>query len=131
MNRNRWRSGHVCVAPVVAVAEHRAGKAARAVAFKPDDLGLRVQRHIRKRLDAVDEILRHRRLEPLPAHHEMEMLHLRREEHDSLAGGIAAADERNLLTLAELCLHGGGPIGNARAFELGKIRDRRPAVARA
>jgi hypothetical protein len=82
-----------------------------------------------QRLDAVDEILRHRRFESLAAHHEMEMLHFRREEHDSLAGGIAAADQRNLLSLAELRLHRRGPIGNAGAFKLGEVRDRRPAVA--
>ena len=71
---------------VRAVAEGRTGKASYAVTFQADDLRPRVQRHVRQRLDALDQILRHRRLEPLPAYHEMQVLHLRREEHDSLTG---------------------------------------------
>ena len=58
---------------------------------------------------------------PSPAHHEMQMLHLRREEHDGLTGRVAAADQRHLLALAELRLDGRGPIGDPCAFELGEV----------
>ena len=120
-----------CVSPVVAVAEDRAGEPLAPSPSSPT-ISVRVcSVDIGQRLDAVDEILRHRRLEALAAHHEMQMLHLRREEHDGLAGRVAAADQRHLLALAELRLDGRGPIGDAGAFELGEVWNGRPAVARA
>jgi len=65
---------------------------------------------IGKRRDPVDEIFRHRRFQAGPPHHEMQTLHLGRKVDDSLACGVAAAHERDLLAFAELGFDRGGPI---------------------
>ena len=74
------------------------------VALEPDHLGVRVQRYIRKRSNPIDGIARHRGFRALPAHHEVQMLYLRREEHDGLSRRIAATDQRDFLAVAELRL---------------------------
>jgi hypothetical protein len=54
------------------------------VALQRDHLLADVQVDVRQGGDAVDEIARHRRLQPFPAHDQMQTLDLGREEHDGL-----------------------------------------------
>ena len=56
---------------------------------------------------------------PCPAYDQMQPPHVGRQEDHGLAGGVARADERNFLTLAELRLHRRGPIGDPRSLEHG------------
>ena len=48
---------------------------------------------------------------------------------DRLAGGVAGADQRDLLAGAELPLERRGPVVDRRALELGEVRDVEAAVA--
>jgi hypothetical protein len=59
----------------------------------------------------------------------MQLLYLGCEKHHGLAGRVSTADKRHLLALAEFSFDRRGPIGHPGALELGKICDRRPAVA--
>ena len=54
--------------------------------------------------DALDQIARHRGFEAAAADDQVQLLHLRREEDDGLARGVAAAHQRDLLALAQLGL---------------------------
>ena len=49
-------------------------------------------------------------------------------EHRSLTGGVATADDDDLLALAELRLHRRCAVVHARAFELREVVERRLAI---
>ena len=113
------------------LTEYRGGEAVGAVALERHDLLADVQVDIRQRADAVDQVARHRRLEPGAAHDQVQALDLGREEHDRLARRVAAADQRHLLALAQLRLDRRRPVGDARTLEGREVGDVGPAIARA
>jgi hypothetical protein len=78
---------------------------------------------------SIDQVLGHAGFESRPAHDQMQPPHLGRQEYHSLAGGVTRADERNLLTLAELRLNRRGPVGDSRALEHRQVRHVRPPIA--
>ena len=90
-----------------------------------------MQVHIRERTDAVDQVARHRRLQPGAPHDQVQALHPGREEHDRLTCRVAAADQRHFFSLAQLGFDRGGPVRDPGALEGRQVRDVRPAVARA
>ncbi len=129
MNRNRWRSVQVRVAPLAASRKTAAVRPSVRSPSRPDHLLADVQLDVRQGGDAVDQVARHGRLEPAPAHDQVQALDPGGEEHDRLAGRVAAADQRHLLALAELRLDRRGPVGDAGTLEGREIRDVRPAIA--
>ena len=131
MNRKRWRSGQAWVSPLAPLAQHRGGQPLGLVAFQRHHLLADMQVDIRESGDAVDQIARHRRLQPGPAHDQVQALDPGREEHDRLTRRVAAADQRHLFSLAQLGFDRGGPVRDARALEGRQVRDVRPAIARA
>ena len=83
-----------------ALAKHRTGQSGRLVPFEPDHLGAGVKLHVRQRGDAVDKIARHRGVQAAPAHHQVQLLHPRREIDHRLPRRIAAAHQRHFLAFA-------------------------------
>src|SRR5580693_3860989 len=53
------------------------------------------------------------------------------EEHRCLAGGVAAANDRDLLAVAQLGFERGGPVPDPTTFKLCKSRHSGTAIARA
>ncbi len=61
----------------------------------------------------------------------MNPLGVARQKHRGLAGGIAAADQHDLLFRAQPRLDRGGPVPDAAAFEFFQVFDLGPPIARA
>src|SRR5262249_62102701 len=61
---------------VRAAPEHSGGEAALTVAGKFDDFLADMQVHVGQIADAVDEVARHRRLDALPSHDQVQALEL-------------------------------------------------------
>src|SRR5580693_9253141 len=53
------------------------------------------------------------------------------EEHRSLSGGVAAANDRDLLAVAQLGFERGGPVPDPATFKLCKSRRGGTAITRA
>ena len=130
-NRNRLRiSTAVCVAAEAAAPAHPLERSFLA-AVEADHLGIEQQFDIRRGLDPLDQIARHAGAEAAAADHHVNLAGMARQKHRGLPGGIAAADQRDLLLGAEPRLDRRGPVPDAAALEAGEVFDIRPAVARA
>jgi hypothetical protein len=99
---------HVAVVrfAAIAVAVNGADESLLRVAFQFDQFGASVEFDVGQRGDAVDEVFRHGRFQAGAAHDQVQLLHLGREEDDGLPGGVAAADQRDLLAFAQARFHG-------------------------
>jgi hypothetical protein len=64
-------------------------------------------------VDALDEVVGHRLGEPLAPHQDVDMGGVLGQVHRRLAGRVAAADDGDLLGLAEAGLDGGGGVVDA------------------
>lgn len=71
------------------------------VAVQPPDFAVDQQLDLRVRDDPVGQLLRHREREVGPAHEHQHALDMRRQEDRGLTGRIAAADQRDGLTVAQ------------------------------
>src|SRR4029450_7229965 len=97
------------------LASRRAMPPAHALEFAVDaveshDLGLSEGPGVGRRGYAIDEIARHRRLEAAAAHQQPDLGDLAGEVDRALSGGIAGADQRDLLAAAQLGLQRRGPV---------------------
>src|SRR6266436_2854328 len=81
--------------------------------------------------DAVDEVARHGRGEPVSTQQDRHARGVSRQEHRGLAGRIAAPHQRNVFLPAHARLDGRGPVPDAPALELLEAGDGRPPVASA
>ena len=84
---------------------------------------------IRLRLDALDQIARHRRGKTFPAHEHADFCREAREKHRRLAGRISRPDQRDFLFAAHSRFDGGGPIPNAAPLEIIEAWNRGAPVA--
>jgi len=112
--------------PARSVTNHRIGED-RAVTVEVDEIGADVNFDIGERGDAIDEIAGHGFGKVAP-HEYMNALYVRREVDDRLTRGIAAADERDVLTDAQARLDRRCPIGDAGSLETRKIGDFGPSI---
>ena len=97
-------------------------------AVERHELGSRVNRNRRMVVDATYEVPRHRLCQGILANEQVDVPGGLREEHRGLAGGIASADDDDLLSDAQLRLHARGRVVHAGAFELRHVWNRRLAV---
>ena len=120
-NRNRLRIS-TASAPRrrEAAAPAHARQRGVVVAFEADHFGVEHQFDVRRRLDALDQIARHAGAEPAAAHHHVDLAGMAGQEHRGLPGGIAAADQHDLLAGAQLRLDRRGPVPDAAALELSR-----------
>src|SRR5439155_224369 len=79
--------------------------------------------------EAIDQVARHGRGEAGPAHQDMDACCVLGQKDCRLAGGVASADEGNFRLLAHLRFESRSPVPHATAFEFGKARHVRTAVA--
>src|SRR5262249_9651965 len=100
-----------------------------AVAGERYDLGPRVQRDVRRLLDAADEVARHRGRQPVAADEHVDVRRLRGEVDRGLPGRVAAADADDVLAGAELGLDVGRAVVDARALEALELGDADLVVA--
>ena len=103
-------------------------------ALSPSSAGhlrMRVQRDALRALDALHQVVGHRRGQPGPAHQHVHVLRAARQEDGGLAGGVAAADDDDLLVGAEIGLHRRRRVVDAGAFEAVVAGDVELAIARA
>ena len=124
---HRLRSRSPAQAAAPAHALERPSSRRRA----PTTSVLKHQFDVRRGLDALDQIARHAGAEPAAADHHVDLAGMAGEKHRGLPGGIAAADQHDLLVRAQPRLDRRGPVPDAAAFELREILDLGPAVARA
>src|ERR1700676_5225412 len=80
-----------------AAAPAHALKGATGRAFEADHLAVEHQLDIRRRLDALDQVLRHAGAEAAAADHHVNLAGMAREENRGLACGVAAADQDDVL----------------------------------
>ena len=102
-----------------------------ARAGEPDDLGARQELDVRRRRDAIDQVLRHARREARATHQHPHLRRMHREKNRGLPGGVAAADQHDFFTRAHLRLDRRGPVPDAAAFHRREIGAIGTAVARA
>ena len=98
------------------------------VSFQGDDLCACAQDNRGVVLDAANEIARHRVCQPVAADQYLHASGGLREKHRRLTGGVATADDDDLLAHAQLRLHLRRAVVHARAFELREVIERRLAV---
>ena len=106
-------------------------QAALACALQLRDFGLRVKGDVRERLDAIDQITRHRCGERRSANQNVHALCVRSEEHHRLARRVAAANDDDFARFAQLRLDRRRPVVDAFAFEVAEIRKFQASIARA
>ena len=88
-----------------------------AESFDGRDLRLGHDLDPRRALDAVDEVLRHGRLQRLAAHHDAHAAGTRREVDRRLPRRVAAADDDHVLVAAALGVRRHGRVVDPRAAE--------------
>src|SRR5438552_16692308 len=79
-------------------------------------------------LELVDEVVGHRLGEAVATVEESNERAATGEPDSCLAGGVAAADDRNAVPGAELAFRRAGGIEHRRALELGQVVDREPPI---
>ena len=89
------------------------------------------QLDVGRRHDAVDEVARHVLIEIIAARQQVDLLRALRQEQRRLPGGVTAADDRDILPLADLGLDLGRGVIDVAAFQLGLARHTKFPVPRA
>ena len=112
-----------------AVAPRDRFQPSRSVAVELCQLCMGMQLDIRRGAEAIDQVARHGRGEAGPAHQDMDACCVLGQKDCRLAGGVASADEGNFRLLAHLRFESRSPVPHATAFEFGKARHVRTAVA--
>ena len=103
----------------------------RVLAHQFGNTGLGQQLDVGRRLDAVDEVARHVFIQIIAARQQVDLLRALRQEQRRLPGRITAADDRDILPLADLGLDLGRGVVDVAAFQLGLARHTELAVPRA
>jgi hypothetical protein len=98
------------------------------VARKADDFGLVVQLDGRIFFDALNEIARHRIRQLASAYEHVDLARRLRKKNSRLSRGVAATDNRHVLSFTELRFHEGRAVVNSLAFEFIQIAERRLVV---
>src|SRR5690242_11187823 len=101
------------------------------VALERHDFRPRPQIDGRVVFNAAYEIPRHGVGQSVPAHEHVNASAFVRQVHRCLTGGVATADDGDLLPRAHLTLHLGGGVVDSRTFEPREVLDRGPAILRA
>ena len=83
------------------------------------DSGVRVDGHVGGLLDPLDEVSRHRIIEPAAQRHDVDLSGEAGEEQRRLPGRVAAAEDVDFLVAACRRLDRGRPVVHARADERG------------
>src|SRR3984885_7205113 len=89
-------------------------------ALKSRNLGIEYQFNIRRRLDALDQIARHAGGKTAAADNHLNLAGMAGQEDRGLAGGIAAANQDDLLLGTQTRLDRGGPVPDTPAVEVGE-----------
>ena len=115
--------------PCAQVALPHSLEAALGRPLERDDLRFRHQFDVRRRRDPVDQIARHALGEARAPHQHAHLRNVGGQKDGALPGGIAAADDNDLLAGAQARLDRRRPVPDAPAFEARDIGDRRAAIA--
>lgn len=78
-------------------------------------LGVGENIHVRRVLDAIDQVLRQGLLETGPADDDADLPGIARKVHGCLTGRVSAADNQDVLIAAERCFTRPGSVENSGA----------------